>query len=77
VHGTLDCLIPAGAHADAYAALVESAGRGRLHRLHHVERGNHVDGFCDLFPDALEPMAPALRDAFVELEDWVEHHGSS
>jgi hypothetical protein len=76
VHGTLDCLIPASLHADPYAELVEKAGRGRLHRLHHIERGGHVDGFCDLFPGRIEPMAPALRDAFVELEDWVEHHGS-
>ncbi|MCG5212615.1 tannase/feruloyl esterase family alpha/beta hydrolase [Streptosporangium soli] len=73
LHGTLDALLPITLHADAYAALVERAGRGSSHRLHRIEGGNHVDGFCDAFPGRLTPMLPAYRAAFAELEEWVTH----
>ncbi|GAA1951315.1 tannase/feruloyl esterase family alpha/beta hydrolase [Kitasatospora viridis] len=72
LHGTLDALLPIGPHSDRYAALVTEAGRGHLHRQYRIEGGNHVDGFCDVFPGRLRPMLPAYRAAFEALEAWVE-----
>lgn len=73
LHGTLDAFLPITLHSDRYADLVAAAGRGRLHRQYRIEGGNHVDGFCDLFPTRLRPLLPAYRTVFKALEDWVEH----
>jgi hypothetical protein len=72
LHGTLDTLLPIGLHADAYARLVAEGGRGALHRLYRIEGGNHVDGYCDLFPGRLRPMQPWYDSAFEALERWVD-----
>ncbi|NUP32939.1 MAG: tannase/feruloyl esterase family alpha/beta hydrolase, partial [Streptomycetaceae bacterium] len=71
-HGTLDAFLPIELHSDRYRQLVVSAGRGGLHRQYRVEGGNHVDGFCDLFPNRLRPLLPVYRTVFQALEDWVE-----
>jgi dienelactone hydrolase len=72
LHGTLDALLPIGPHADAYARLVTDAGNGALHRLYRIESGNHVDGYCDLFPNRLRPLQPWYEQTFQALERWVE-----
>lgn len=68
LHGTLDTLLPISQSGDAYAELVDQAGRGTLHRYHRVEAGNHVDGLVDAYPDRLTPIGPRFRAAFDELE---------
>lgn len=71
LHGTLDTLLPISESGDAYATMVQTAGRGDLHRYHRVEGGNHVDGLVDQFPDRLVPMAPHFHEAITELERWL------
>ncbi|MGW4798002.1 alpha/beta hydrolase family protein [Nonomuraea sp. NPDC004297] len=68
LHGTLDCLLPISRSADQYAEMV---GPDRPFRYHRIEGGNHFDGLVDTYPDALTPMVPQVRDALVELEQWV------
>ena len=75
LHGTLDSLLPIRTNSDPYAALVNAAGRSRLHRYYTVEAGNHVDQLYDVFPDRLRPISPCYRAAFVALEQWVESKG--
>jgi hypothetical protein len=72
LHGTLDTLLPPATDSDVYAALVDAAGSGALHRYYRLEDGNHVDGFYPAFPDRLRPMLPCVRTAFDLLEAWVE-----
>ena len=76
LHGTLDALLPIRTNSDNYAAMINGAGRGRLHRYYVVEGGNHVDQLYDEFPDKLRPIAPCYRAAFVALENWVEGKGN-
>ena len=77
LHGTLDTLLPIGPNSDAYAALVDAAGRKKNHRYYVVEGGNHVDQLYDEHPDQLRPIAPCHRAAFIALENWVEGKGSA
>lgn len=71
LHGTLDALLPISQSGDAYAELVDQAGRGTLHRYDRVEAGNHVDGLVDVYPDRLTPIGPRFRAAFDELDAWL------
>ncbi|KJS62625.1 tannase/feruloyl esterase family alpha/beta hydrolase [Streptomyces rubellomurinus] len=73
LHGTLDALLPITLHSDRYTHLVATAGRAHLHRQYRIEAGNHVDGFCDTYPDRLRPLLPFYRTAFKALEAWVDH----
>ena len=72
LHGTLDTLLPIRVDSDVYARKVAAAGAGALHRYYVIEKGNHVDGRYDAFPDRLRPMLPCHHTAFVALERWVE-----
>ena len=72
LHGTLDSLLPIRVDSDVYARKVAAAGRGALHRYYVIDKGNHVDGRYDAFPDQLRPILPCQRAAFVALERWVE-----
>lgn len=72
LHGRLDTLLPIGAHADAYARLVTDAGSGSAHRLYCIQGSNHVDGYCDVFPNRLRPLQPWYEQTFQALEYWVE-----
>ena len=72
LHGTLDTLLPIRVDSDVYARKVAAAGAGALHRYYVIDKGNHVDGRYDAFPDRLRPMLPCHRTAFVALERWVE-----
>jgi hypothetical protein len=72
VHGSLDTLLPPAVDSDAYDALVDEAGSGRLHRYYLVEDGTHTDGLYPAHPDRLRPLLPCARDAFDLLTAWVE-----
>ena len=72
LHGTLDTLLPIRVDSDVYARKVAAAGAGALHRYYVIDKGNHVDGRYDAFPDRLRPMLPCHHTAFVALERWVE-----
>jgi hypothetical protein len=52
--------------------MISAAGRDHLFRYHRIERGTHVDGLVDVYPDKLEPIAPHFRTAFDELESWLD-----
>jgi dienelactone hydrolase len=71
VQGSLDSLITPAVNAQGYADLIAQQRRSALHRLYTVESGQHVDGFVPAFGDALEPVLPCARAAFVALEQWV------
>ena len=73
LHGTLDCLLPPAVHALPYAEAVRAAGREELHRLYLIERGNHIDNYAALIPEArLQIMLPHVQRAFELLVAWVE-----
>jgi hypothetical protein len=72
LHGTLDSLLPIRVDSDVYSRMVAAAGRAALHRYYVIDKGNHVDGRYDAFPDKLRPMLPCHHAAFVALERWVE-----
>jgi len=72
LHGTLDTLLPIRVDSDVYARKVAAAGAGALHRYYVIDKGNHVDGRYDAFPDRLRPMLPCHHTAFAALERWVE-----
>lgn len=72
LHGTLDTLLPIATDSDVYARMIDSAGRGGLHRYYTIEGGNHVDGLYDTYPDRLRPILPCYRAAFDALTSWVE-----
>ena len=76
LHGTLDSLLPISTNSDNYVAMINSAGRGRMHRYYVIEAGNHVDQLYDEFPDKLRPILPCYRAAFIALETWVESKGN-
>lgn len=71
VHGTHDALLPISLHGDAYDALVDQAGRGRLHRYYRFEGGTHVDSLQPYYPDQIRPLLPCARTGFDALEQWV------
>ena len=72
LHGDLDTLLPISLHGERYAELVREQRRAQQHRFYVVEKGQHVDGFYDLFGDAVRPILPCYRDAFDAMTAWVE-----
>jgi hypothetical protein len=76
LQGTLDTLLPIAKDSDVYAAMVDQAGRGRLHRYYRVEGGNHVDSLYDVYPGLLRPILPCFRSGFDALESWLSRGGT-
>lgn len=74
LHGTLDSLLPISQDSDAYAAMISSAHRDRLHRYYRIESGNHVDGLVDVYPTQLRPIAPCFIAAVDAMTGWL--HGN-
>jgi len=72
LHGSKDSLLPPATDSDVYAGLIDAADRGRLHRYYQVTDGNHVDGLYDALPTVVRPILPCYRDAFAQLEAWVD-----
>jgi hypothetical protein len=72
LHGDLDALLPKAADSDVYARMIDTGGRGGLHRFYTVRGGTHVDGLYDTYPDRLRPILPCFRSAFDALTAWVE-----
>lgn len=72
LHGDLDALLPKAADSDVYARMVDTSGRGGLHRYYTIAGGTHVDGLYDTYPDRLRPILPCYRSAFDALVAWVE-----
>lgn len=77
VAGTMDALLPIGAHACSYRDLVLNSqptpGYGRPeYRLYEVRNGAHIDSYRALFPQ-LELMQPHAHHAFDLLVQHVEH----
>ena len=71
LHGDLDALLPIRTDSDVYTAMIDKAGKSRLHRYYTVEDGNHVDGLVDTQPTTLRPILPCYREAFLRLTSWV------
>ncbi|MDQ4128836.1 MAG: tannase/feruloyl esterase family alpha/beta hydrolase [Actinomycetota bacterium] len=77
VTGTYDVLLPIRLHSDRYRALIENAGKGKMHRYYKIENGTHVDSYFDRYrqepePGYVRPITPCYWAAFEELEEWVE-----
>ncbi|CAL9631614.1 tannase/feruloyl esterase family alpha/beta hydrolase [Streptomyces sp. enrichment culture] len=72
LHGDLDALLPKATDSDVYARMIDTAGRGALHRYYTVQGGTHADGLYDTHPDRLRPILPCHRSAFDALVAWVE-----
>ncbi|KOV70508.1 aromatic ring-opening dioxygenase LigA [Streptomyces sp. AS58] len=72
LHGDLDTLLPKAADSDVYARMIDTRGRGSLHRYYTIQGGTHVDGLYDTHPDRLRPILPCYRSAFDTLVAWVE-----
>jgi hypothetical protein len=78
VTGTYDNLLPIRFHSDRYRDLIESQGKGKMHRYYKIETGNHVDSYFDRYrtgPTYVRPILPCYWAAFGELEEWVEKEG--
>lgn len=74
VAGNWDCLIPFKYHAEAYANLVWGQGRGHLHRLYEIDRGNHVEGLYQGSKGDQQSVHPYYEAAIYYLEEWVERN---
>ena len=72
VTGTYDNLLPIRFHSDRYRDLIESQGKGKMHRYYKIETGNHVDSYFDRYrtgPTYVRPILPCYWAAFGELEE--------
>ena len=74
VAGNWDCLIPFKHHAQAYAKLVQGQGKGHLHRLYEIARGNHVEGLYKEDKGNQQSVHPYYEAAIYNLEKWVEQN---
>lgn len=75
--GTWDVQINPKYHAVGYDNLIKSQGKGAMHRLYLIERGNHLDGFVGnpAFDKdkQLQPLVPYYHQGFDLLINWVEN----
>ena len=74
LQGTLDTLLPITQDSDVYARMVRRTRGAGDFRYYRIERGNHVDGLYDTYPDRLRPILPCFRTAFTALEGWSAGH---
>jgi fermentation-respiration switch protein FrsA (DUF1100 family) len=72
LHGTLDALLPISEDSDVYRQLILDSGNGNKHRYYVIAKGNHVDSYYDNNEKKLRPILPCHRDAFRELEAWIQ-----
>jgi hypothetical protein len=80
VTGTYDVLLPIRLHSSRYRALIENAGKGKMHRLYKIENGTHVDSYFDHYrtgEEYVRPILPCYWAAFGEMEEWVEKTGDA
>ena len=78
VTGTYDVLLPIRLHSNRYRALIENAGKGKMHRYYKIENGTYVDSYFNRYrtgPEYVRPILPCYWATFEELEEWVEKEG--
>ncbi|WP_323792832.1 tannase/feruloyl esterase family alpha/beta hydrolase [Nocardioides sp.] len=72
LHGTFDALLPIATDSDVYTKMIKRRGHGDQHRYYRIAAGTHVDGLAAEYGDAVRPILPCARKAFVQLTRWVE-----